>query len=381
MNCNKKFSRRDFLGVLGGGVAALAFFPRMAFAGTNEIVAIRTGIQPGNKTRLVIETTARPEYSLSYPEGKLVIRINANGSPKPKLVDGGLVKKIDFGRDEIVAHLKKTIAPIPKSQTMMFEPTDKNRYRLVLDFAAGTNVDKTKIAAETAIAPKTAAKKPTIVIDPGHGGKDPGAIGIGGTKEKDIVLSVSKKLFDRLKNAGYNVSMTRRDDTFLNLDTRAAIAEKKNADLFVSIHANANPKRTIKGFSVYTLSKTASDAEAQKLADAENAADKIGIDEFGGFGHEVRVILSALQQQMVAEDSDVFARNIMRSTRAAGINDVDKDPRSAGFAVLKSTVPGCLVELGHLSHRDEEKLLRNGDYQSRLAGALTTAIGNYKFES
>jgi len=381
MNCNKKFSRRDFLGVLGGGVAALAFFPRLTFAGANEIVAIRTGIQPGNKTRLVIETTARPEYSLSYPEGKLVIRINANGSPKPKLVDGGLVKKIDFGRDEIVAHLKKTIAPIPKSQTMMFEPTDKNRYRLVLDFAAGTNVDKTKTAAETAIAPKTAAKKPTIVIDPGHGGKDPGAIGIGGTREKDIVLAVAKKLYDRLKNAGYNVSMTRRDDTFLNLDTRAAIAEKKNADLFVSIHANANPKRTIKGFSVYTLSKTASDAEAQKLADAENAADKIGIDEFGGFGHEVRVILSALQQQMVAEDSDVFARNIMRSTRAAGINDVDKDPRSAGFAVLKSTVPGCLVELGHLSHRDEEKLLRNGDYQNRLAGALTTAIGNYKFES
>lgn len=362
----------------------LTLCPKMAWAAGNEIIAIRTGIQPGNKTRLVIETTARPEFELSYPDGKLVVKIRASGNPKPTLVDGTLVKKIDIEAGQITAHLKKTIAPIPKNQIIMLDPMEGKKYRLVLDFAAGNNTDKTKAAAETATAAKakgTMAKKPTLVIDPGHGGKDPGAIGAGGTKEKDVVLSVSKKLYDRLKQAGYNVSMTRKDDTFLNLDTRANLAEKRKADLFISIHANANPRKTVKGFSVYTLSEKASDAEAQKLAEAENAADKLGVDDFGGLGHEVVVILSALQQRMVSTDSINFAQGVIRATRSAKVSHVDDNPKSAPFAVLKSTVPSCLVELGHLSHRDEEKLLKSGDYQNKLAGALITAIGNYNFES
>ncbi|MDR3208743.1 MAG: N-acetylmuramoyl-L-alanine amidase [Rickettsiales bacterium] len=385
MKNKKKFiartavSRRDFLSIAGAGVVVMTFFPKMAFAGDNEVVSIRTGLRPGSQTRLVIETAKRPEYSLSYPDGKLVVSITARGNPKPKLADGTLIKSIDVQSNKIVANLKKSISPIPKGQIMILNPTGDSQYRLVLDFAAGSATDKSKYAAETAVAKQGAARKPVIVIDPGHGGKDPGCIGSSGTQEKDIVLSVAKKLHDKLNNAGYNVHLTRKNDAFLNLDTRSDIAEKKKADLFVSIHANSNPKKTVKGFSVYTLSQTASDAEAQKLAEAENAADKIDVDGFRGFEPEIRIALSSLQQHAIAEESVVFARQIIQATQKSGISRVDKARRFAPFAVLKSTVPSCLVELGHLSNKDEEKLLKSTDYQNKLASALLSAIGNYDF--
>ena len=356
----------------------MTFFPRMAFSAENEIVAIRTGIQPGNKTRLVIETTRRPDYSLSYPNRQLVVSVNAKCSAKPSLIDGTLIDNIDIQKGLIVANLRKTIQPIPRAQIMVLEPTGASKYRLVLDFAAGKAAAKTAAAADAAISGKSASRKPTIVIDPGHGGKDPGCIGTTGTREKDIVLAVSKKLSDRLKSAGYNVYMTRTNDTFLNLDTRSGIAEKRKADLFMSIHANSNPKKTVKGFSIYTLSKTASDAEAQKLADAENAADKIAVDGFRGFEPEVRNILSHLQQTMITTTSIEFADKVLGATRSTGIVRVDGAQRSAPFAVLKSTIPSCLVELGHLSNRDEEKLLKSSDYQNKLVNTLASAVGKYE---
>jgi N-acetylmuramoyl-L-alanine amidase len=353
----------------------------MAFAAKNEIIAIRTGIQPGNKTRLVLETTQRPSYTLSYPDGKLVVEISASCKAKPTIVDGTLIKSIEVGNGKIIANLKKTIAPIPKSQISIYEPTKSNKYRLVLDFAAGTNTGKTKAAAETAVAKKQTSRKPVIVIDPGHGGKDPGCIGATGSKEKDIVLAVAKKLYDKLNSAGYSAYMTRKSDTYMYLDERAELGQKKHADLFVSIHANSNPSKAVKGFSVYTLSQTASDKEAQKLAEAENAADKIGIDEFRRFELPVRNILSTLQQNAVLDESVKFSQKILNATRESGIARVDKARRFAPFAVLKSTVPSCLVELGHLSHKDEEKLLKDPNYQNKLASALISAIGNYNFSS
>jgi N-acetylmuramoyl-L-alanine amidase len=327
-----------------------------------------------------METNLRPNYTLSYPDGQLVVAISGmKGNPTPKLTDGTLIKDINFQNGKIVANLKKSIAPIPKSQTMVLEPNGGTKYRLVLDFAAGAAVDKSKSAAKAAVASKSAGRKPIIVIDPGHGGKDPGCIGATGTKEKDVALSVAKKLYDKLNSAGYNVYMTRKNDTYLFLDERSAIAEKKKADLFLSIHANSNPKKTIKGFSVYTLSKTASDAEAQKLAEAENAADKIEVRGFTAYDSAIRITLSSLQQRQVTESSLILAEKILKSTKIAGINQVDEARRYAPFAVLKSTIPSCLVEIGHLSNKDEEKLLRDGAYQNKLVSVLTTAVGNYDF--
>ena len=373
--------------ITGVGVAVVGMLPRTAFAARNSLKSMRTGLQPNGKTRLVVETSARPSYTLVYGENTLTVKLSnttGNNAISAKLASGTLVKNVTQTQIgdalNIVAELRKPIAEIPKNQIMVLDPNGDNDYRLVLDFVAGTSSKPTT----TADAQKTnsgATRKRIIVLDPGHGGKDPGCIGRGGTKEKTIVLSVGRKLRTALQNAGFAVYMTRGDDTYLKLADRAAIAEKKKADLFISIHANANPSRSMKGFSIYTLSEKASDEEAQKLADAENAADKIDVSGFESFSKDIRIALSSLQQHAVAEMSEEYANGCARAFKRAG---VDQQPgpavRHAPLAVLRSTVPGALIECGHLSNKAEEKLLKSSAHQDKLVAAIVKSVKNYDFE-
>ena len=367
---------------------AAMMMPRVAFAAPNSLKSLRTGVQPGNKTRLVIETASRPSYSLSYPDNQLVVHINnatANSGLTPQLATGTLissVSQVQVGDSlEIRANLTRAVSDIPKSQIMILEPNGDTDYRLVLDFTAGDAVQQANNNAANKIAAATPAKKYTVIIDAGHGGKDPGCIGKGGTKEKTIVLSVAKKLKAKLEAAGFRTYMTRSDDTYLKLDERSAIAEKRKGDLFISLHANANPSRAMKGFSIYTLSEKASDEEAQKLADAENAADKIDVTGFTEFSKDIRMALSSLQQHAVAELSEEYATNCAKTIRAAGVEQqAGANVRHAPFRVLRSTVPGALVELGHLSNAAEEKLLKTDAHQNKLANAILKSIKNYNFD-
>ena len=382
-----KIARRDLLKITGIGFVIAGLLPRVALAARNSLRSMRTGVQPNGKTRLVIETALRPSYSIEYGDNSLTVHLSntpANSSILPKLASGTLVKSITQTQVadslQIVATLNHRAAEIPKNQIMVLEPNGDNDYRLVLDFVAAKDAPKAT-AANTANQNTTTTKKRIIVIDPGHGGKDPGAIGRGGTQEKTIVLSIGKKLRSALKTAGFTVYMTRENDTYLKLADRAAIAEKKKADLFVSIHANANPSRSVKGFSVYTLSEKASDEEAQKLADAENAADKIDVSGFEQFSKDIRIALSALQQHAVAEMSVEYANGCARAMSRAGIEQQPgPDVRHAPFAVLRSTVPGALIECGHLSNSAEEKLLKKSDYQDKLVNAMVKSIKGYDFE-
>ena len=196
-----------------------------------------------------------------------------------------------------------------------------------------------------------------------------------------MVLSVAKKLKNKLDSNGYKTYLTRSNDTFLKLADRAEYAEKKHADLFISLHANANPSRDMKGFSIYTLSEKASDEEAQKLADSENAADKIDVDGFEQFSKDIRVALSALQQRAVAELSEGYANGCAKSMNRASIEQ-QKGPsvRHAPFAVLRSTVPGALIELGHLSNKKEEALLKSDSHQNKLVDAIVKSVNAYDFD-
>jgi len=384
-----KISRRTLLKVTGLSVIATAMLPRVVFAARNALRSIRTGVQPGDKTRLVIETSLRPSYSLSYPENQLVIDIanmTADSSITTKLASGTLIsdiKQVQSGDHlHIVATLRKKIAELGKSQIMLLEPNGDNDYRLVLDFTAAASAEKIASAvANGDKTNKTQQRKYVVIIDPGHGGKDPGCIGKNGTREKDVVLSVGRKLKNKLDTAGFKTYMTRTKDDYLKLAQRAEFAERRKGDLFISLHANANPSRSVKGFSIYTLSEKASDEEAKKLAESENAADKIGVDGFTEFERDIRAALSSLQQHAVAEMSEEYANGCARAFRA---NKVEAQPgpsvRHAPFAVLRSTVPGALIELGHLSNVSEEKLLKSPEHQAKLVAAIVRSIKNYNFD-
>ena len=395
-----KITRRQLLKTVSFSALVIGIAPRVAFSAPNALRSIRTGLQPGGKTRLVIETANRPSYTLSYGDKLLNVNLsNASGdsSIQPKLANGTLIKRITQIQDgtklQISVALSGLIDAIEKNQIMILEPNGDNDYRLVIDFASGSGRGITGTATATTNTAKTNTKTNTeskktntttqrvIVIDAGHGGKDPGCIGKGGTQEKTVVLSVAKKLKNKLDANGYKTYLTRSNDTYLKLDERAEFAEKKHADLFISLHANANPSRDMKGFSIYTLSEKASDEEAQKLADSENAADKIDVNGFEKFSKDIRVALSSLQQRAVAELSEEYANGCAKAMNRASIEQ-QKGPavRHAPFAVLRSTVPGALIELGHLSNKKEEKLLASADHQNKLVDAITKSINSYDFD-
>ena len=383
-----KFTRRTLLKITGLGTMVIAMLPRVAFAGRNSLRTVRTGIQPGNKTRLVIETSERPSYTLSYPTNQLVVTLSntaANASLAPAMASGTLITAITQVQSgdklQIIADLSRPINEIPRDSIMLLNPNGDNDYRLVLDFVAGTGAGA-KTATTTSVAHSTTpSRKYTIVIDAGHGGKDPGCIGKGGTKEKVVVLSVAKKLKSKLDAAGFQTYLTRSNDTYLKLAHRASIGEKKHADLFLSLHANANPSRSMQGFSIYTLSEKASDEEAAKLADAENAADKIDVSGFEQFDKDIRIALSSLQQHAVAEMSVEYANGCASAFKRAKITQQPgPDVRHAPFAVLRSTVPGALIELGHLSNATEEKLLKTSAHQDKLVAAIVKSVQSYNFD-
>ena len=253
----------------------------------------------------------------------------------------------------------------------------------MLDFTA-TSAEKIATAVTSSGAGNTTKQtqnKYVVIIDPGHGGKDPGCIGKNGTREKDVVLSVGKKLKAKLDASGFKTYMTRTSDNYIKLADRAEFAEQRKGDLFISLHANANPSRAVKGFSIYTLSEKASDEEAKKLAESENAADKIGVDGFTEFERDIRAALSSLQQHAVAEMSEEYANGCARAFRSSKI-EAQQGPsvRHAPFAVLRSTVPGALIELGHLSNKKEEALLKSDSHQNKLVDAIVKSVNAYDFD-
>jgi N-acetylmuramoyl-L-alanine amidase len=233
-------------------------------------------------------------------------------------------------------------------------------------------------AVERAMPAKRADGRRVIVIDPGHGGIDPGAVGLRRTKEKDVVLAFSRALRDRLKeNKAYEVVLTRDDDTFLSLKQRVAIARKTEADLFIAVHADTVRGQSVRGATLYTLSDRASDAEAEALAQKENRADIIGGIDLATENEEVTDILIELAQRETKNHSTFFARKA--ATQLQLVTHVTGKPmRSAGFVVLKAPdVPSVLLELGYLSNKADEALLVSPKWQAGVAAAMAKAINVY----
>lgn len=219
---------------------------------------------------------------------------------------------------------------------------------------------------------------PLVVIDPGHGGKDPGAIGITGIYEKHIALATAQDLSHLLTASGrYRVAMTRNDDVFIKLENRVDFAHAHKADLFVSMHADALPDPYVRGASVYTMANHASDSEAQAIADSENSADLIGGPRFSNEPPMVASILSSLLEKQTKIRSARMARNVVWAL-GEKLPLLPNPSRHARFMVLRAAdIPSVLVEMGMMSNARDEALLHQPSHRRLVARQMKLAIDSY----
>ena len=229
-----------------------------------------------------------------------------------------------------------------------------------------------------AIAGPDDASRPLVVIDPGHGGHDPGASGAGGLKEAQLTLALARRLRDELvKRARVRVALTRDGDRYLTLDERYGIARRLSADLFVSIHADAAADDTARGATLYTLSERASDTEAARIAARENQADTINGVALREQTGDVAAILLDLSRRQTLDRSASFARLVLREN-AGAIRFRPEPVKSAAFVVLKSPdVPSVLFEAGYISNADDAAKLLDAKSRQSFASAFARAIEAY----
>ncbi len=215
-----------------------------------------------------------------------------------------------------------------------------------------------------------------IVIDPGHGGKDPGAIGINGIFEKDINLLFAKLIRSVLSSSYIKVKLTRTNDRYLYLRERINFAEKLKADLFISIHADSSKNRKASGFSIFSLSDKASDKEANELAKRENKSDFIGGLKIQHSDQLIKDNLIKIFQRQTMNESSKIANIVIRNIKKISIKN--RGHRNAGFVVLKSlTIPSVLVELGFISNKKEVQLLNDKRYLTKISKIISLSILNY----
>lgn len=357
----------------------LLFSTNIALA-DNLIKDIRAGQQPDG-VRLVIDGSSKFDYDAFLLDNPNRLVIDVKGavlSNKPKIPKNKLVTEVRFGelnnvKGKRIVFVLNGNANIKKKFVLEPNATQKD-WRLVIDLNTTSNG---VVTTSTNKAPLVKKKK-VVVLDPGHGGKDPGAIGRSfGTYEKNITLSMGKELKSVLEAKGYKVYLTRSTDIFIPLRKRVQIARSYHADLFVSIHADSTVNRKAQGFSIYTLSETASDKEAEALAERENKADIIDGMDFSDNSPEINDVLISLSQNDSRNKSSKFATYVVNEVKR-NVKMVNNAHKFAGFAVLKAPdVPSVLLEMGYLSNYTEEKQLRQPWYRKRIAEHMVKAVDRY----
>ena len=391
------------------GLVALLMGVVSGFAQAADTVVtdVRVG-HHGDTTRLVLDLTNEVDFkvfALSKPY-RVVIDLPEVGwrLPARPLPTGiGLLQRLRYGLFQPgTSRLVLDVAQPPNiHKSFILKPEGGKSYRLVVDLnqvaasefvankavAPTRNVSSADAALQTAAFTPPAAKpeplpvtpaKRRIVLDPGHGGVDPGTIGVSGTYEKHITLAMARELKAQLNKTGrFEAVLTRKRDIFVPLRERVSRAREAGAELFISIHADAIKNRKTRGLSVYTLSERASDREAAALADKENKADLIAGINLEGETREVTNILIDLAQRESMNQSARFASGLVGELRRQ-TKMLRKTHRFAGFAVLKAPdVPSVLIELGFLSNRSDEKALRNKTYRTKLAKGIVRAVTDF----
>jgi N-acetylmuramoyl-L-alanine amidase len=351
-----------------------------------------------SRTRFVLDLSRKIElraFTLADPY-RVVIdlpQVTFRLPPKAGESGRGLIKAFRFGLvmpggSRIVFDLTK---PAVIETASVSETTPGGPARISLDLA---NTDRESFLRHVELEnkpsrpedpraganPVQADARPLVVLDPGHGGIDTGTKGPNGEMEKDIVLQLAERLRQRIEQTGkYRVLMTRTDDTFVPLADRVRFARNANASLFVSIHADSLPRREgdAQGASVYTLSDTASDSEAARLADQENRADIIAGVNLKTEPEDVAGILLDLAERETKGFSLQFARKLLADLKT--VTRLHKEPlKSAGFRVLRAPdIPSVLIELGYVSNHSDLESLLSETWQNRMADKIAQAIDSY----
>ncbi len=274
----------------------------------------------------------------------------------------------------LVFDLKKPV----RYRIQQLDPSDLYQYRLVVDFYPRDAVAKTPASTPATPTPRADKTELVILIDPGHGGEDPGAGGRR-TKEKTVVLQIAKKLQARLnRKAGLRARLTRRGDYYISLRKRTHIARQRQADLFISIHADAFRDPRARGASVYALSQRGASSEAAKwLANRENSADLIGGVNLADEDALLAEVLLDLSMSKTISESISFGRDVLSELKKIGRVHAKQVGR-AGFAVLKSPdIPSILIETAYITNPAEEKQLMSPAHQNRIASAVGAGVERY----
>jgi N-acetylmuramoyl-L-alanine amidase len=351
------------------------------------------------QTRFVVDLSRKVDlhvFTLADPY-RIVVdipQVTFRLPPKAGETGRGLIKAFRFGLvmpggSRIVLDLVK---PARIDKAFVVDPAEGAPARLVLDLVATDREGfLRKIALDQRFAHAQAPPareqqssssdaRPLVVLDPGHGGIDTGTKGPNGQMEKDIVLDFAKRLREKIETAGkYRVLLTRSDDTFVPLAERVRFAREASAALFISIHADSLPRREgdTQGATVYTLSETATDPAAARLAEQENRADVIAGVDLKEQPDDVAGILIDLAQRETKTFSVQFANKLVGTIKETA--RLHKDPiKSAGFRVLRAPdVPSVLVELGYVSNKEDLQSLSSDSWRDRTANAMASAVDGY----
>jgi len=403
---------RGYLNNWGGWVvvAILAAMPLYA-AQAAELKGARVWAGP-EYTRVVLDASGPLRYTISQKDGQVVVDLPGSrttssfSSPSAQ----GLYRGMSHARIGDGMQLTAKVAPASRLKSFVLKPASGTDYRLVLDlYPASASVataapaeaapapvvqapaavpsysnptHSRRVAAEQAAAMLNGQRQVVVAIDAGHGGKDQGAHGPGGTLEKNVTLAVARDLAAQInRQPGMKAVLTRDSDFYIPLKQRYQIAREHNADLFVSIHADAFTSDDARGSSVWVLSPRGKTSEAARwLADRENRADLIGGTTLDDKDDSLAKVLLDLQQGWAMQASDVVAGNVLKALAQLGPTHRGYVER-ANFVVLRSPdVPSILVETAFISNPAEERRLRDPAHQKKLAEAVMGGVRNY-FES
>jgi N-acetylmuramoyl-L-alanine amidase len=400
------------------GVAAWLVAAALCPAHAAGVKAARVWAGP-EYTRVVFDLSGPQTYTLSRQGDRVVLELasarmdHAFGAPAPT----GLFKGLVSARVGAALRLTAQVAPGSRPKSFLLKPVADYGYRLVLDLypdksatAATPAIDAVPVAAATDTdapaavkddpAPTLAAlrsarrgtlttrqaalllkgdRKVVVAVDAGHGGEDPGAHGPGGTLEKNVTLAVARALAAEInKQPGMQAVLTRSGDYFIPLKRRYQIAREKNADMFVSVHADAFRSGDARGSSVWVLSPRGKTSEAARwLADRENSADLIGGVTLDDKDDGLAAVLLDMQQGYAMQASEAIAGNVLRALGRLGPTHRGYVER-ANFVVLRSPdVPSMLVETAFISNPAEERKLRDPAHQQALAQAVMGGVRSY----